>query len=220
MNILFSSIGKKLQVAISGIFLIIFLFFHLANNMVLFSSSDNFNNMVHFLESIKPLVRIMEFGLLLLLVMHTVNAIKLTIENKKLSPSYAAKTSNELSSINSRTMAVSGSIILLFLIIHLLYIWWTYQTHSFISNTETYYDVILRDNIGYLNHFPTAAFYIIAILCIAFHLKHGFQSSLKTFGVTAVEKNKLLYFLGFIIWGIIPLGFIIIVVSIQSGIIK
>jgi len=220
MNILFSSIGKKLQVAISGIFLIIFLFFHLANNMVLFSSSDNFNNMVHFLESIKPLVRIMEFGLLLLLVMHTVNAIKLTIENKKLSPSYAAKTSNELSSINSRTMAVSGSIILLFLIIHLLYIWWTYQTHSFISNTETYYDVILRDNIGYLNHFPTAAFYIIAILCIAFHLKHGFQSALKTFGVTAVEKNKLLYFLGFIIWGIIPLGFIIIVVSIQSGIIK
>ena len=220
MNILFSSIGKKLQVAISGIFLIIFLFFHLANNMVLFSSSDNFNNMVHFLESIKPLVRIMEFGLLLLLVMHTVNAIKLTIENKKLSPSYAVKTSNELSSINSRTMAVSGSIILLFLIIHLLYIWWTYQTHSFISNTETYYDVILRDNIGYLNHFPTAAFYIIAILCIAFHLKHGFQSALKTFGVTAVEKNKLLYFLGFIIWGIIPFGFIIIVASIQLGIIK
>ena len=220
MNILFSSIGKKLQVAISGIFLIVFLFFHLANNMVLFSSSDNFNNMVHFLESIKPLVRIMEFGLLLLLVMHTVNAIKLTIENKKLSPNYAVKTSNKLSSINSRTMAISGSIILLFLIIHLLYIWWTYQTHSFISSTETYYDVILRDNIGYLNHFPTAAFYIIAILCIAFHLKHGFQSALKTFGVTAVEKNKLLYFLGFIIWGIIPLGFIIIVVSIQSGIIK
>ena len=130
------------------------------------------------------------------------------------------KSSNKLSSINSRTMAISGSIILLFLIIHLLYIWWTYQTHNFINNTETYYDVILRDNIGYLNHFPTAAFYIIAILCIAFHLKHGFQSALKTFGVTAVEKNKFLCFLGFIIWGIIPLGFIIIVVSIQLGIIK
>ena len=220
MNILFSSIGKKLQVAISGFFLIVFLFFHLANNMVLFTSSDNFNNMVHFLESIKPLVRIMEFGLLLLLVIHTVNAIKLTIDNRKLNTRYAVNTAHKLSSVNSRTMAISGSIILLFLIIHLLYIWWTYQTHSFISNTETYYDVILRDNIGYLNHLPTAIFYIVAILCIGFHLKHGFQSALKTFGVSSVEKNKLLYLIGFLIWGIIPLGFIIIVISIQTGIIK
>ena len=46
------------------------------------------------------------------------------------------------------------------------------------------------------------------------------ESALKTFGVTSVEKNKLLYFIVCLIWGIIPLGFIIIVISIQIGIIK
>jgi len=218
MNTLFSSIGKKLQIAVSGIFLIVFLLFHLINNLMLFSGSENFNNMVHFLESIKPIIRVMEFGLLLLLLLHTVNAIKLTIENKKLSSSYAVNARNQVSSLNSRTMAVSGSIILIFIFIHLAYIWWTYQTHNFLNAHETYYDVILRNNIGYLNHLPTAAFYILAIICISFHLKHGFQSALKTLGI--LSKNKGLYLLGLLIWGIIPAGFILIVFSIQMGIIK
>ena len=220
MSTLFSSIGKKLQIAISGIFLIVFLLFHLINNLVLFSGPENFNNMVQFLEGIKPIIRIMEFGLLLLLLAHTVNAIKVTIENKKLSSSYAINTRNQLSSLNSRTMAISGSIILIFIVIHLIYIWGTYQTHSFIHQKETYYDVILRNNIGYLNHFPTAIFYIISILCISFHLRHGFQSALKTCGILSSKKNKTLSVLGFLVWGIIPLGFISIILSIQIGIIK
>jgi len=218
MNTLFSSIGKKLQIAVSGIFLIVFLLFHLINNLMLFSGSENFNNMVHFLESIKPIIRVMEFGLLLLLLIHTANAIKLTIENKKLSSSYAVNARNQVSSLNSRTMAVSGTIILIFIFIHLAYIWWTYQTHNFLNDHETYYDVILRNNIGYLNHLPTAAFYILAIICISFHLKHGFQSALKTLGV--LSKNKGIYLLGLLIWGIIPAGFIMIIFSIQMGIIK
>lgn len=220
MNTLFSSIGKKLQIAISGILLIVFLLFHLINNLVLFSGAENFNNMVQFLESIKPIIRIMEFGLLLLLLLHTVNAIKLTIDNKKLASTYEVNAGNELSSLNSRTMAISGSIILIFIFIHLLYIWWTYQTHNFINNQETYYDVILRNNFGYLNHLPTAIFYIISIFCISFHLKHGFQSALKTFGIAYNDKNKILYGIGFIVWGAVPLGFIIIVLSIQLGIIN
>ena len=52
------------------------------NNLVLFSGADSFNQMVGFLESIKPLIRVMEFGLLAILVTHTFNAIKLTYENK------------------------------------------------------------------------------------------------------------------------------------------
>jgi len=220
MNTLFSSIGKKLQIAISGILLIVFLLFHLINNLILFSGAENFNNMVQFLESIKPIIRIMEFGLLLLLLLHTVNAIKLTIDNKKLTSAYEVNAGNELSSLNSRTMAISGSIILVFIFIHLLYIWWTYQTHNFLNHQETYYDVILRNNFGYLNHLPTAIFYIISILCISFHLKHGFQSALKTFGIVYNDKNKILYGIGFIVWGIIPLGFIMIIISIQLGIIK
>ena len=77
---------------------------------------------------------------------------------------------NTTSSVNSRTMAISGTIILIFIIIHLRYLWYTYQAHAFLSPEETYYDVILRNQWGYLGHTITSVFYIVAILFIAFHL--------------------------------------------------
>ena len=218
MNLLFSTLGRKIQVAISGICLTIFLFFHLANNLVLFSGAQNFNEMVYFLESIKPLIRIMEFSLLFILILHTANAIYLTIQNKKKKfKNYEHNAANEVSTLNSRTMAISGTIILIFLLIHLFYIWGTFQAHSFYEN-ETYYDVLLRKDFGYLNNKITAIFYFIAILFIGYHLKHGFQSSLKTFGILNSD-SRILSAVGFLFWGLVPLGFVMIIISIHLGII-
>tara|TARA_Y100000590_G_scaffold445822_1_gene578475 strand:- start:773 stop:1432 length:660 start_codon:yes stop_codon:yes gene_type:complete len=219
MSLLFSSLGKKLQIAFSGLLLIIFLVFHLGNNLMLFAGAESFNQMVSFLEGIKPIIRVMEVGLALILLLHTINAIKLTYDNKKLRNQGYKKNNYKNSSMQSKTMAISGSIILLFLFIHLGYIWLTYQNHSFNIN-ETYYDVLLRSDIGYLNHTPTAIFYMIAIFFIGFHLKHGYQSALKTFGIQNVNSGKILYNLGILFWGIIPLGFIIIVLSIKLGLIN
>ena len=56
MKFLFSSIGQKVQIALSGILLAIFLLFHLFNNFALFAGKDTFNAMVKFLESIKPII--------------------------------------------------------------------------------------------------------------------------------------------------------------------
>lgn len=218
MKFLFSSLGKKIQVAITGVLLSTFLVFHLINNLVLFTGPDNFNKMVSVLESIKPIIRIMEFGLLVIIVTHVINAIYLTVSNKK-SASNRYTGSSETSSLNSRIMIISGTTILLFFIIHLRYIWYTYQVHLFAEN-ETYYDVLLRDELGYLGHTPTAIFYIIAILFIASHLKHGIQSALKTFGFIEDSKWRVLYSGSVLFWGLIPLAFILIVISIQLGIIS
>ena len=218
MKFLFSSLGKKIQVAITGILLSTFLVFHLINNLVLFTGPDNFNQMVSVLESIKPIIRIMEFGLLVIIVTHVVNAIYLTVSNKR-AASNRYTGSSDTSSLNSRTMIISGITILLFFIIHLRYIWYTYQAHLFADN-ETYYDVLLRDELGYLGHTPTAIFYIIAILFIASHLKHGIQSALKTFGFTEDSKWRVLYSGSILFWGLIPFAFILIVISIQLGIIS
>ena len=214
-----SSVGKKMQIAFSGITLCLFLLFHLINNLTLFVSPEIFNTMVHSLESIKPIIRIMEFGLLVILLTHIFNAISLTIKNKKASSKKYDVESSETSTINSRTMILSGVIILLFFIIHLRYFWYTYQIHDFFEG-ETYYDVIMRNQLGYLGNTPTAIFYIIAIILIASHLKHGFQSALKTFGILENSKWKLLYKLSIVFWLIIPLLFILIIVSIQMNYIK
>tara|TARA_B100000579_G_scaffold167626_1_gene136293 strand:+ start:1673 stop:2332 length:660 start_codon:yes stop_codon:yes gene_type:complete len=219
MKFLFSSLGKKIQVAFTGILLSLFLVFHLINNLVLFTGADNFNQMVLFLEGIKPLIRIMEFGLLVIILTHVVNAIYLTISNRRSATTRYSVDASATSSLNSRTMIISGSTILLFFIIHLKYIWFTYQAHLFNAG-ETYYDVLLRNELGYLGHTPTAAFYIIAILFIASHLKHGIQSALKTFGLTNKSKWSILYLSSVLFWGLIPLGFILVVLSIQLGIIS
>ena len=214
MKFFFSSIGQKIQIAFSGLLLATFLFFHLINNLALFYGEETFNSMVLFLETIKPLVRILEFSLLAILIMHTVNALKITLSNKKANNiKYNYNAQSETSTFNSRTMAISGSIILLFLIIHLSYIWYTYQT----MNDHNYFHVLLQNKVGFLGHFPTSIFYIISIILISFHLRHGFQSALKTFGITKKHKLKILYNIAIFFWAIIPLGFILIIISIQLG---
>ena len=178
-----SSIGKKILMSISGIFISLFLIFHLINNMMLFAGADTFNSLVESLETIKPIIRVMEVTLLAIFLTHIINGIKLTIDNKRATPiKYSISDGTQNSSIYSKTMIISGVIILLFLIIHLKYFWYTYQIHQFIPG-EKYFDVILRSDLGFLNNTPTAIFYIIAIMFIGSHLKHGFQSSIKTLGL-------------------------------------
>ena len=221
MKFLFSSIGKKIQMAISGILFCVFLLFQLFNNLVLFAGSDTFNQMVGFLESIKPIIRFMEFGLLFILLIHIFNAIQVTLLNRNARKvSYMKNDLSSTTSYNSRIMIFSGLIILLFVFFHLFFIWGTYQSHSYFAVGETYYDVLIRNQLGYLGHTGTAIFYIVSIVLIGSHLKHGFQSALKTFGILHNSKWGLLYHLGVIFWGIIPAGFIIIIIAIQMEFIK
>ena len=221
MRFLFSSIGKKIQIAISGIFLCIFLLFHLGNNITLFFGSHVFNSMVEMLESVKPIIRVMEFSLLGILLLHISNAIYLTKKNKEqILSKYHAGLLNDSSSVNSRTMILTGTAILLFLLFHLSYVWYSYQIHDSLHSSDTFYTLLLQNKFGFLGHKLTAALYVIGILFIASHLKHGFESALKTFGIIKESKLKFLYNLSIIFWGIIPMGFIIIIACIQLGVIK
>ena len=106
------------------------------------------------------------------------------------------------------------------IILHLGYIWFNYQIHNPADTAETYYDILLRDEFGFLGHKWTSLFYIFAIIQIGYHLRHGFQSALKTLGILPQSKVAFLYNIAFIFWGIIPLCFIIIIISIQLKIIN
>ena len=220
MRFLFSSIGKKIQIAISGIFLCIFLLFHLGNNVALFFGSDTFNQMVAVLESIKPIIRVMEFSLLAILLLHISNAIYLTRQNnEKMLSKYQGGLLNDASSVNSRTMVLTGTAILAFLIFHLSYIWYSYQIHEHSDHGDTYYSILTQNKFGFLGHRLTAILYIVSIALIGSHLKHGFESALKTFGILKKSKLGFIYNLSILFWLIIPLGFIIIILCIQFNII-
>ena len=215
MKFLFSSIGQKIQIAFSGICLAIFLLFHLFNNLVLFTGADNFNNMVGFLKSIHLLVRVLEAGLVFIILLHVINAILSTIKNRQSNNGkYAVSTDTAPKS--SKTMIWSGLVILFFFVIHLRYFWYTFQT---MSKDANYFELVLKNEFGFLGHTPTAIFYIIAILLISAHLKHGFMSVFKTLGMPIRYREQIIKYLAFIFWAIIPSGFILIILAIQFGII-
>ena len=210
-----TTIGKKILMAITGILFCFFLLLHLLNNLTLFVGADTFNAMVGSLENIKPLVRILEALLLIILVIHISNAIILAINSKKTRPIQYKINSQGSSKLSSRTMTISGIIILIFLVIHLGTFWKTFQ---FTPDHSSYYDVVTKNKIiGFGNPIITLLYMIVPIL-IGMHLKHGFESSFKTFGINNEKVKNLLNKVSIIFWFIIPGGFFII--ALWFGILK
>ena len=207
----FSSIGQKIQIAFTGISLAIFLMFHLFNNMVLFTGADNFNKMVQFLKSIHLFVRILEAGLVIIVLLHIINAVATTMKNRKANNGKYA-VSAYTAPKSSTTMIWSGLIILFFFVIHLRYYWYTFQN---MAKDADFFNLMIKNEFGFLGHTPTAIFYIIAILFIALHLKHGFTSVFKTIGMPLKYRESIIKYMAFIFWAIIPAGFILVVLYIQ-----
>ena len=80
LDIFSTTIGKKLLVAVTGLLFFLFLVFHLLNNLIIFTGPENFNQLVAALEKIKPLIRVMEFLLLIIFITHIYNSILLTVK--------------------------------------------------------------------------------------------------------------------------------------------
>lgn len=175
-----SSIGKKFVMAVTGIGLILFLIFHLVGNLTLYGGPEAFNGYVETLEVVKPLVRVIEVGLALVFIFHIYNGIKLWLENRKARPTkYKISAESKNSSFFSRFMVQTGSIVFIFLVLHLATFWWLFnfsgEPHE---KGEAYYAIVVE----WFQIEWYAIFYVIAVILLGFHLNHGFQSAFQTFG--------------------------------------
>jgi succinate dehydrogenase / fumarate reductase cytochrome b subunit len=200
-----SSIGKKFIMAVTGILLILFLFVHLINNLFLFLGPEIFNENVARLESIKPLIRVIEVVLLAIFVFHIYNAIRLYFENKKANPQkYAVNASKENSSFYSRFMTVSGIIIFIFLVLHLGYFWRLYNFGPHPADGSLPYYAIVE------NAFSNplfSLFYVFSMIILGFHLNHAFQSSFQTMGWENKKYTPFVKKIGTLISLVITIGF-------------
>lgn len=88
------------------------------------------------------------------------------------------------------------------------------------SKDSDYFQIVLKNEFGFLGHTPTAIFYIISIILISSHLNHGFMSVFKTLGAPIKYRDSIIKYLAFVFWAIIPSGFILIIIAIQVGIIN
>jgi succinate dehydrogenase / fumarate reductase cytochrome b subunit len=201
LKFLNSSIGKKFIMAVKGSFLLI----HLVGNITLFFGPNAFSTYVSALDTIKPLIRVIEVVLLATFILHIFNGVRLWIENKRArGVTYKVNGSSENSTVFSRTMFVTGSIIFIFLVLHLGTFFWRFNIH-YPENLEPhqYFNIVL----GFLQMPWYSILYIIAVSLLGFHLNHGFQSAFQTFGWNHNKYTPIIKKLGTIYAIIMALGF-------------
>ena len=158
-NFIGSTLGKKIMVAISGLLFCFFLLFHFANNLIIFTGADNFNFLVSSLEKIKPLVRLLEVLLVIILITHITNTVLLTIKAKRSGRAPKDTTGTKHSTFSSRTMFFSGSILFIFIVTHLSTFWYNFQITE---NHSSYYRIVTDSQLGFGNIFITIL-YLLAI---------------------------------------------------------
>jgi succinate dehydrogenase / fumarate reductase cytochrome b subunit len=156
------------------------------------------------LDSIKPLVRIIELILVLIFFFHIFNGIRLWLENRAAkSAKYAVNGSAKDADLFSRTMIWSGSMVFIFLVIHLRTFWVSFNLGSPLAESHQYYEIVVQafQNPVY------SGLYIVAVILLGFHLNHGFQSAFQTFGWNNNKYFPLIRKAGFGYALIMSIGF-------------
>ena len=202
-QILTSSIGRKILMAITGLLLSFFMAFHLLGNLFLFVSEAAFNGYVEKLHKLGFLIRIAEFFLLTFVLSHAYNGILLWWENRKAKEN-TESYSKENTPPSAQYAAFTGSFVFIFLATHWATFWYKF---NYDLRGMSYYEVVLGDEVGFANPF-FSVFYIIAIALLGYHLKHGFSSAGQTLGIVGTKYEKMYNSLAVIFWFWIPLGFI------------
>jgi succinate dehydrogenase cytochrome b subunit len=206
VNIYKSSIGKKFLMAVTGLFLCTFLIEHLAGNLLLFKNDNGvaFNAYSEFMSH-NFVINTIEIVLALAFLGHIITGVILWIRNKLSRPySYEMNEPSANSALSSRTAFLTGSIIFIFLVIHLETFW--VPSRLFPSENPSTYALVLAA----FSSFTYDLFYLVAIVLLAYHLHHGFQSAFQTFGIRSEKFIPLIEFIGMIFWLVIPLGFALI----------
>jgi len=209
-----SSIFRKVLMALTGLFLILFLAVHLAGNLQLIFNDGGqaFNIYAHTMAN-NPLIQIVSKGNFAFIVIHVVYSIILSRSNNKARPvKYGFSAASTNSPWTSRNMGILGTLILVFLIVHLKGFWWEFKNGSIpMANYDgvNYPNVYTVVEAAYSNIFYVA-FYVVCMFFVAFHLSHGFASAFQTLGLNHVKYTPAIQFLGKAFAIIVPVLFALI----------
>jgi succinate dehydrogenase / fumarate reductase cytochrome b subunit len=222
-----SSIGKKFVMALTGLFLVSFLVIHVGVNACIWANDggEMFNIAAHFMGT-TIVIRILEVGLFLVFFIHIIQGLVLEFQNrKKRGVSYAINYGNRGSTWYSRSMGLLGTLLLLFLIMH-IYHFWTPSRLGGIANiheleTVDYngreYHNLFAEMVKVFQSPLIVLLYVLACISLAYHLMHGFQSACRTLGLGNQRYMVLVQALGLGFSIIVPLAFAMMPVSIYLG---
>lgn len=187
-NIFSSSLGKKYVMAVTGLVMFLFVIGHLAGNLQIFLGAEAINRYGHFLQSNPEIVWPARLILLLMLVLHIWSAAKLSAENKAARPIAYGAWQPVGSTYASRTMLMSGLIVFVFIVYHLLHftVQWQYINgtgKNFVEfvDPEKRHDIFKMMVVGF-HSLWVSGFYILGMALLCLHLSHGASSMFQSIG--------------------------------------
>ncbi len=202
-----SSIGKKYLMAFSGIVWAGFILTHMAGNMLIFVSPEAYNAYGHAITS-GLIIYPTELLLIGTLLLHVFLAVKVTLENRKARGHRYAMTPNgsKGSSLASKFMAIQGSIVLVFIILHLT----TFKYGIYYETTVN--GVVMRDLARLMREVFAqpgyVVWYMISLVLLWFHLSHGFGSVFQSLGIRNDRFAPMIHKLSIVYATVVIAGFI------------
>ncbi|HVS17570.1 MAG TPA: succinate dehydrogenase cytochrome b subunit [Planctomycetota bacterium] len=195
-----SSIGRKFLMSLTGAGLMAFVLVHLLGNLTLFADSTGqaFDRYSHVLES-NPLLPLAEIGLVVLFVVHLALGIRLALDNRDARPKrYKDLEAHGERSYASLTMPVTGLLVLVFLVVHLL---------DF-RLAERAPEGLAAMVVQRLRAPLSALVYVVGVVALGIHLWHAFQSAFQSLGLFQPRYRLLVRNAGRVFAVAIALGFV------------
>ena len=205
-----SSIAKKVAMALSGLFLMLFLAQHFFINMTSVFSSDTFNSISHFMGN-NPLVQFVIQPILIVgVIFHFIMGFVLDFKNRSARPvGYAKNNGAANSSWASRNMIISGSVVLAFILVHFYDFWVPEMVYKYVDgsplNETRYFEELTHKFESPIR----TVLYSLSFLLLSLHLWHGFNSSFQSVGFNN-KYSRSLHKLGYAFAIVVPFGFIFI----------
>lgn len=218
-----SSLGKKYLMAVTGGILVLFVIGHMLGNLQIFLGREQLNAYGFKLQSLPALLWIARLVLLATVGLHIVSAVQLSRENAAARPVPYARIEYVASTYASRTMLMSGLIVAAFILYHILH--FTVQTPSLNLTGRSFLD--LKDPAGHHDIYAmvvigfrqplVSAFYILGMVLLSLHLRHGIASMFQSLGVKTAGNHRFFEVLAWTLALAILIGNCLIPIAILCG---
>ena len=225
-----SPILKKVVTGVTGLGLVAFVLLHMVGNLSLLASDQAYNEYSHFLTSMGLLFYLVELGLLAFFVFHIVMGIKIWIGKRRARPTgysrYESAGGASRQSVASRSMIVTGLILMVFLVFHLIS--FKYGPGG-PGNADAAYVVAydggepIRDLSKLVREKFASPFYAFGytaiMLLLILHLRHGVWSALQSLGAMRPSWAGAIYTVGALLGALIGVGFIVVPLALYFNLI-
>lgn len=228
INFLKSSVGRKLVMSLTGLFLCLFLAVHLFGNFqLMYNDGGEAFNTYTYIMTHTLLIKLISYGNYFFILLHAFQGILIALSNRSAKGTKYAVSSNASASWASKNMALLGTLVLAFICIHMGDFWFKMKMdHLSREEGVTWLNMVDSATLGHevldlyekvqlsFSKLWIVIVYLIGLLALAFHLNHGFASAFQTLGINHKKYTPFIKLFGKAFSILIPLGFAVIALKI------